>query len=604
MSAPLHAFHVHFRDGAHFLQEYDANLNHGGLVLHWGHAPSPGTPVKVELVLPHGGLALALEGLVVLAMGENAVLQLQVDPHARVVLEQCAAQCRLAGEDRPAGGAAAKQVHAMVAPEEDVTLELKPVTPTRPDRTLHHAHAPPHHAHAPTHHAHAPAPHAPTHHAPHAPAGPPRPPPLREWSGRLEEQSVEQVLMAIFERHATGRLALGEGAEGAEIYLERGAVVAVIDRGSRRDRFLGEALVKSGKLRSRDRDLAVAQANEEHVPLGEILVRRGVLTAPMLKEALRRQLIARIFDQLQRKTGPFVFVEGARPVRAPRQPPVPVPAALFRAKADAYGARAASEIDEVEGPYNGLYVHRGKGAPADMSTRGLDEDEQRVWAQVVSGAYTLREIYAVSDLTRRRTHALLWALRDLGYVALEREMAPRFRLERLAESLGRKVGQANSGTLFDVLDLHWMADATDVKRGYAKVVESYAVPALDIPVPPDVHRMSAEILEKAAEARDRLLPDRERRAYRRTVIEPAQIESTAEILLRQADIDAYRHAFGDAEYRYAHVVELDPSNAEVRAKLADTRTKRAHQLAHLHDPAGQAGLDVDVDRFLAAVSRR
>ena len=404
-----------------------------------------------------------------------------------------------------------------------------------------------------------------------------------EWSGQIAENPVEHVFGALGRDQAGGKLTIHGDNEDADVFFDRGNILGIIERPEVPAHRVGEMLVRSGKLRSRDRDVAVHQAAEDHVPIGQVLIKRGFAEPAALRSALQQQLMDRINAQLKRRSGRFEFKPGVRPPRPFGTPPMPAAAAIFRGKVEQFMQHTPAEMEKSEEEIFWLYVHRAPDAPEELGPRGLDRDEQRYWNLVITGQYTLRETYAVSDLGRRKTHAVNMALIDVGLAKLEHKMHARFRLAKLEVDLERKLSQIGSGTHFDTLDIHWMATGEDVDEAWRKLRETFDVSDLGLAVPPKVKAMSDEVLAAGDQALEALCKHRDRMEYRRTILEAAQIENALEILVRQGSIDLYRGSLRDAEYRYAHIVELDPSNMEARRTLASIRARREAQAAGLDE---------------------
>lgn len=527
---PTH--HVDLSDAVRFVQEYKTNLSHGSMVAPWTTPPPMGATVPIVVDLPAGFPPTTLQATVVLPTAGLVVLQMALSDTDADLLRACALVCGWSAEPKP-------------APEPPPKPAPRAWTEW-PDLTgISHVGAP-------------------------EDATP--------VEGELADTPLEQLLVTLGERAVTGKLTIGDEAANAEIFFERGNIIAVVSKPDKLGSRIGDLLVRSGKVRPRDRDMALLQAQKEGLPLGEVLVKRGFVAGPVLRQALEVQMLGRTSEQLRRRGGHYAFAEGAKPRRRSGLPPLPAAAAIFRCKVDTYMQRTPAEAEEAEAEIFWYYVHRAENAPTSpeqLSARGLDREEQRLWDLVITGEYTQRELYAVSDLGKRRTHAVVMALIDVGLAKLEKKMHPKFRLSRMKEELGTKIGQIGAGTLFDVLDLHWMADTRDVQEAYLKVVETFGLHDMEVEILEDIQKMSAEVLSRAAEARAALLSRSDRAEYRRTVLEPAQIINALEILQRQGSIDFYRGALRDAEYRYAHIVELDPYDSEAKRTLATIRARQA-----------------------------
>jgi Tfp pilus assembly protein PilZ len=577
-----------------FQREYETNIRHGGVFVPWQPPPPVHTAVRLRLELPFDLEPVELEAQVVFASPAGAGLQLSgLDAAKRALLDSCLRRCQERQEaagtaERPAGSssdAPTSMRHGSASP-----LETPAAFPVAPPAAI-----PLEAAALPV----APSPAIPA--APSAASAgsstaaatggitsePPRSRPAPSgpsWEGTLSDTSVPELLSTLAQRKANGRLLL-QGDTSAELYFYQGQIIRVIEQPLRNEHLLGEMLVRAGQIRSIERDLALAQAREQELPLGQALIKRNSLTTQALAQALSKQQQSRVYEQTRRLEGRFSFTDYVRPPKGPPLPAVHPARVLFRGKVDEYRNRLPHEVEAAESGYSELFLFRADHAPENMGEVGLNAEEQRFWNQVVTGGYYLKEVYPLSNLSRRQTHAVVFALLELGLLVFRRDMDPRKKEQKLREALRRKVSRMEKDTLFNVLELHWMATDSDVVEGYQRVRAAYDCSSIPIEVAEDVRTMSATILKRAEEAMAALRTHEQRRKYRESFLEPSQIHFSADLLLQQGDMSLYRGDLKDAEHRFTHALELEPANKEIRAKLEEVRARKSGGFVPSRAPA-------------------
>lgn len=381
--APIHRRHT-FRDAARFLEEYEANLRHGGWMAAWPGAPAMGARVSLTLDLPLGLGSVDTEGVVVFTSPTHAGLQLKLSAVARKALDAAAVRCKEPPvAPLPAPAASPPEPRSLGS----TSIKTFSSTPRafEPRASRHE--------------------------------------PLRYVedeivAGVLPEPSIGSVLLLLGHRRATGRLDIETERDRAEIYLRAGSVLRVIEDPVRANR-LGDLLVKSGRIRAADRDAALKDAARTGAPLGESLMRAGLLSAHALKAALATQLLARCYNQLKRRSGRFTFQAGATPPPGPSIPALSPGTVLFRAPYDHYQERRPDDMAATDAEFADRFLHRAPDAPDDLFALGISEEEQSFWGELVNGACTLREAYTRTPLPHRTAHALVFALVDRGFLLLE-----------------------------------------------------------------------------------------------------------------------------------------------------------------------------------------
>ena len=132
--------------------------------------------------------------------------------------------------------------------------------------------------------------------------------------GSLKEASLPDVIQLLFLGRRTGCLALADQHNFGTIYLDEGQIVyaSIVNR---RDR-LGDILLRKGRVTAEQLERAIqAQGGDRQHKLGEILVGLGVLSRAELEEYMRLQIEEAVYYLFTWTSGTFNFEAGVRPER-------------------------------------------------------------------------------------------------------------------------------------------------------------------------------------------------------------------------------------------------------------------------------------------------
>jgi hypothetical protein len=500
---------------AAFLHEYENTIARGSLLLPWDDPkPEKDAQVRAILKLPGIGREVPLDAVVAFSSPAGVLLDLSgLDDAARTALGECAALCK-APEAQAAPAAAPS---AAAAPE----AQPPPAEPT--------------------------------------------------LTGTYEDTPAVRVLWNLSRKGATGSLRVTAGDARSDIYFHKGRVARILRDPLPQGGRLGELLVTQELLTEQQRDQALEAAADKRVPIGQALLAAKAITKSELATALSKQLQRRLVEEGAHASGQFAFYANAPIGKAPVSPPIYPIRAIFRATVDRYARRLAEEVESIEATYADMYVFPGDNAPEDITELGLNDKEKRFWAETVIGQYRLRDLYPVSKLGRRYTHAVLFALVDLGAVKFEDTMASERRTSKVSEALERKHGELTSGTLFDRLEVHWGSTDEDIERGFRRMRAEYNPSALPPDFPQNLRKLVEEIADNVDEAYQRLRVKEERQRYRRTIQEDSKLKFAAGVLMQQGEIALMRHDFVSAYDRYSHAHEIWPGLAGLAEKLRNAR---------------------------------
>ena len=373
-------------------------------------------------------------------------------------------------------------------------------------------------------------------------------------------------LMEAARRQATGELQLLAPTEAVRLFVKDGAVVRVIPDPEPRGEQLGQLLKKRGKVTEAQLAAAVAVATQRGARLGDVLVEQAGVSQRDVTWTLAARASMRLVEVAEmRDVAEMTWAEGRTLGDRQLRVGVPVPATLLRERYRQLERRTRSEAVAAEDGLEDRYVCHRVAAGSDKLR--LDKREQQLWDEVLLGKYRLREIYAMSPLDRRRTHAMVFALREIGMVSLTVKPAAEHQVDELKHLFEHKAESLRNADFFDLLEVHWTGIQPEIDKAYNRTKGRFTPsPELLRPADPQTRRKlegwSEVILKAVEEAYETLRNPYRRRTYRETFIPVNQIEFSAVHFLRQSKMAAFKEDGLEAITLLYRVLELDPGNQD------------------------------------------
>ena len=130
--------------------------------------------------------------------------------------------------------------------------------------------------------------------------------------GSLAEAGLPDVFQLLALGQKTGCLSVARAGELGSIYFDRGRVAfaTIVNRVDK----LGERLVRAGEVDEADLRAALAeQAADPTRRLGEVLLRRGIVTREAISRHVRAQVEEAVYALFTWREGTFAFEPGATP---------------------------------------------------------------------------------------------------------------------------------------------------------------------------------------------------------------------------------------------------------------------------------------------------
>jgi tetratricopeptide (TPR) repeat protein len=251
--------------------------------------------------------------------------------------------------------------------------------------------------------------------------------------GPLRELSLQDVMQLLELAHKTGVLTVRSERQNDEglIHLDRGEIVFAKRR--RSTRFLGQQLLRAGKLTERELERALElQQRRPSERLSEILLEMGSVPEADLVEQLGFQLEESVHEMMAWRDGYFRFEEGPDVFRSRVQVRIRVESLLME------GARRIDEWSRLESRVPSLESVPALAAAGDSAGSApldLRPDEWEVLAEI-DGERDVRHIAADLGRSTFDVAKIVFGLVSTG-VAEVQERPTRVPVQALGERLGR-----------------------------------------------------------------------------------------------------------------------------------------------------------------------
>jgi tetratricopeptide (TPR) repeat protein len=265
--------------------------------------------------------------------------------------------------------------------------------------------------------------------------------------GSLKEASLPDVIQLLYLGRRTGCLALADQHNFGTIYLDEGQIVyaSIVNR---RDR-LGDILVRRGRITAEQLQKAIdAQDDARQQKLGEILVHLGVLSRAELEEYMRLQIEEAIYYLFTWTSGTFNFEAGVRPEREDFLVRISPEALLLE------GARRVDEWSLIEKKIPSFdLIFSVDHQHITQSALTLSLEQERL-LPLLDGSRDVRQLIDESGLVEFEVGKALYGLITAGFahrVGTSTATAPKVSQSRVEEHRNLGIAFYKAGMLEEAL---------------------------------------------------------------------------------------------------------------------------------------------------------
>ena len=387
----------------------------------------------------------------------------------------------------------------------------------------------------------------------------------------LTHHNLQQVLVRIASARRTGILTL-RSSEGRVRYgfMSKGGPVGWRTDPVPEGEVLGVLLLKAGQITKEQLAQSLALMEQRGCRQGEAFIEMGVMSFSQLIMVLGKQNDFVLQLALRESGGELLFHDQEQLPESFLPPPLPVPSILFRMLIKRARELRSEEMAAFMRPHFDTYVKLDPDNAVLIKDIRLSGAERRLVGVFETMNLRVREVFSVSPISRQATAAFLFAFITLGLLAFKAEESREAYLERISELIRKKRRRLMKTTHFDTLEVHWISLPEELRRGYHRLMTEYD--------PDNYKELPAEMVDDLNYIRERLeqsyavlQDERQRREYRKTLIEEFMILQSAELLAKKGEMAIMRQDSKLAVDCFAKACELAPRVPEYRASLQRAR---------------------------------
>jgi hypothetical protein len=383
-------------------------------------------------------------------------------------------------------------------------------------------------------------------------------------SGSLGDKSLRNALIDATIKRSDGLLTL-KLKSGVTRYgfWNKGGPVGWRAEPLQQDEVMGVLLYRAGQVTKEQLQKSIEIMEKQDCRQGEAFIEMGLMSFAQLVMVLQKQceyIFLRVIDETE---GEWTFHELQTLPERFFNPALKASNVIYRQLTHEIEQMTTNVIYDKLRPQLDRYLFVRDNVGDAMNEISWSKDERRFLELIQSRSWRLREIFAVSNMSRRATARFLWALLDLDFLAFkEQENLERY-MKRITELIMTKHHRSERSNLFDILEVHWICTAPEVESGYKAVKERFQQKNFDHLT--EEHKQAlVSINQKLDDAYQRLRDDARRRAYREEIIEKDMIVNSAELLAKKGEMAIMRADGRDARFCWGKAVELVPGRGEFR----------------------------------------
>ncbi len=385
-----------------------------------------------------------------------------------------------------------------------------------------------------------------------------------DLSGDLADRSLRDAFVKLAVERATGLLTIvKEDGQRKFGFWYKGGPVGWRSDPMDQEEVLGVLLFRSGNLAKEQLAESLKIMRDTGVRQGEAMIEMGVINYGQLVMVLQKQVEFVLQRVMRERDGVWGFHSLERLPQPFVNPPLRVPALLYRALKEHGRGLRLDELYKAQKPLLDRYVAIRKGVESILDELKLKPNEVKLIGVVKGTSWRLRELFSVSPLSRQETAIAIWALNELRFLDFgESEDLERY-IARISQRIVSKAQGLTKSNHFDVLEVHWICLDDEVEAAHRKLTKEFD-PASYHDLTPKLER-GLSAIKQSLEAAHELLRDRaRRRAYREEVIEASMIVQSAELLSKKGEMAIMKKDYREANMCWSKALELAPNRGEFR----------------------------------------
>ena len=378
-------------------------------------------------------------------------------------------------------------------------------------------------------------------------------------------EKFRSLLLSVAADQMTGLLVV-EGPEGTRYgYFDKGGPVGWRSEPLMEKEVLGVLLYRAKQITKEQLQESLQLMEEKNIRQGEAFIQMGVMSFSQMVMVLGKQ-VEMITQKVQKiDKGTYRFYVLDLPERFV-PPPLKIPYLIYKELFQTARRLPGDQLTKALARQFNQYVSITTQGLKLISTMAFGAQEKRLIQVIQSNSWRMREIFSVSPLSRGATSAFLWAFHHLEFFAYSRTEGDSRAQARIDGLFKRKKRQIHQGSLFDVLEVHWISLPQEIEDSYNRLRAIFD-PEKNKEVPSSLKQDSQFILKNLQDAFKTLKSDKKRREYRRKLIEKDLIIQSALLLAKKGEMAIMRRDRREGCSCFSKALELFPANQEYRDGL-------------------------------------
>ena len=388
-----------------------------------------------------------------------------------------------------------------------------------------------------------------------------------DMRGVLSDKSLRDGLMKLAVERRTGLLTLElPGGVLKYGFWSKGGPVGWRSEPLNQEEVLGVLLYRAGQVTKEQLQRSLEIMEEQGCRQGEAFIEMGIMSFSQLVMVLQKQCEYVFLKALEEGEGTWMFhLLDELPERF-YNPALKASNVLYRRLTRQIEDINTTEIYSELRPSLDRYVFVREEMHEVMGAIGWSKDERRFLDLVQARSWRLRELFSVSNMSRRATARFLYALLDLGFVAFQEEEDHERYMKRITDQIMGKFYRVQKVHHFDVLEVHWISLQDEIEAGYKNMKARYRA-AMYHDLTPELEQALEAINHKVDAAYAVIRDPTRRRAYREEIIEKDMIVNSADLLAKKGEMAIMRADAVDARACWGKAVELMPNRKDFRDGL-------------------------------------
>jgi CheY-like chemotaxis protein len=230
-------------------------------------------------------------------------------------------------------------------------------------------------------------------------------------SGQIDQIPLPDLLNFSYNSKLSGRLTIFSREIFGEIFLDKGMFVfATVSHKDRSNQFLMDLLCNDGKIAKASMQKVVEEAREENLPVGRVLVKKGVLSEEGLMSYLLKYSQDAFNRILEAQEGSFYLENDSLPLNL-QDISFRVP--LISVLMDGLRQLDEKQLAATEFTDENIVLVRLITNENALDSVTLNENEMRLFT-IIDGQKNLREVIQESPFDPLETKRIFYVLRKAG----------------------------------------------------------------------------------------------------------------------------------------------------------------------------------------------